>query len=51
MRVPPRLDYSLTPIRRSLAEALAPLCAYGTENMAEVTRVFAERDNWQRKAG
>jgi len=49
--VPPRVDYTLTPMGRSLAEALAPLCTWGTENMAEVTRVFAERDNWQRKAG
>ncbi|TCP91774.1 HxlR family transcriptional regulator [Sphingomonas sp. PP-CE-1A-559] len=43
--VPPRVDYTLTPMGRSLAEALAPLCTWGTENMAEVTRVFAERDN------
>ena len=49
--VPPRVDYTLTPMGRSLAEALAPLCIWGTENMAEVTRVFAERDNWQREAG
>ena len=49
--VPPRVDYTLTPMGCSLAEALAPLCTWGTENMAEVTRVFAERDNWQRKAG
>jgi len=49
--VPPRVDYTLTPMGHSLAEALAPLCTWGTENMAEVTRVFAERDNWQRKAG
>ena len=49
--VPPRVDYTLTPMGRSLAQALAPLCTWGTENMAEVTRVFAERDNWQREAG
>ena len=49
--VPPRVDYTLTPMGCSLAEALAPLCTWGTENMAEVTRVFAERDNWQREAG
>jgi len=42
--VPPRVDYSLTPLGRSLAEALVPLCTWGTENMAEVTRVFAQRD-------
>jgi DNA-binding HxlR family transcriptional regulator len=44
--VPPRVDYSLTPLGRSLAEALVPLCAWGTENMAEVARVFAERERW-----
>ena len=42
--IPPRVDYSLTPLGVSLAEALVPLCSWGTENMAEVTRVFAERD-------
>ncbi len=42
--VPPRVDYSLTPLGRSLAEALVPLCTWGTENMAEVTRLFAERE-------
>ena len=42
--VPPRVDYDLTPLGRSLAEALVPLCTWGTENMAEVTRVFAQRE-------
>jgi DNA-binding HxlR family transcriptional regulator len=42
--VPPRVDYSLTPLGRSLAEALAPLCAWGNANMAEVTRLYAARD-------
>jgi len=41
--VPPRVDYSLTPLGRSLAEALVPLCTWGTENIAEVSRVFAQR--------
>ncbi|MBA4793941.1 MAG: helix-turn-helix transcriptional regulator [Phenylobacterium sp.] len=48
--VPPRVDYSLTPLGVSLAEALVPLCAWGTENMAEVTRVFAERAAWRARA-
>ena len=47
--VPPRVDYSLTPLGRSLAQALVPLCIWGTENMAEVTRVFAQRDTWTSK--
>ena len=36
--VPPRVDYNLTPLGHSLSEALVPLCNWGTENMAEVTR-------------
>lgn len=47
--VPPRVDYSLTPLGRSLAEALVPLCAWGTEHMAEVSQVFAERATWSRR--
>lgn len=46
--VPPRVDYALTPLGRSLAQALEPLCNWGTENMAEVTRVLTEREGWQR---
>lgn len=41
--IPPRVDYALTPLGVSLASALVPLCAWGTENVAEVTRVFARR--------
>ena len=48
--VPPRVDYTLTPLGHSLAEALAPLCAWGTDNMAEVARVFVEREGWGRSA-
>jgi DNA-binding HxlR family transcriptional regulator len=48
--VPPRVDYSLTPLGHSLAEALVPLCAWGTENMAEVTRVYAQRAAWTGRA-
>jgi DNA-binding HxlR family transcriptional regulator len=44
--VPPRVDYSLSPLGRSLAEALVPLCSWGTEHMAEVSRVFAQREAW-----
>ena len=48
--VPPRVDYTLTPLGHSLAAALAPLCVWGSENMAEVARVFAERAAWARAA-
>ena len=47
--VPPRVDYSLTPLGHSLAQALVPLCTWGTEHMAEVSRVFAERATWTAK--
>lgn len=42
--VPPRVDYTLTPLGRSLAQAIIPLCTWGTENAAEMARIFAERD-------
>jgi len=42
--VPPRVDYALTPLGESLAQALVPLCTWGTENLAEVARVFARRE-------
>ena len=47
--VPPRVDYSLTPLGHSLAQALVPLCTWGTEHMTEVSRVFAERATWTRR--
>jgi len=47
--VPPRVDYALSPLGRSLAEALEPLCNWGAEHMEEVARVFAERDEWRRR--
>ena len=42
--VPPRVDYTLTPLGRSLAEAIVPLCTWGTEHMAEMASIFAGRD-------
>lgn len=42
--VPLRVDYALTPLGRSLAEAIVPLCTWGTENIAEVVSIFADRD-------
>lgn len=45
--VPPRVDYALTPLGRSLADVIVPLCTWGTENMVEVTSIFSERDNRQ----
>ena len=42
--VPPRVDYALTPLGRSLADKIVPLCTWRTENMAEMVSIFAERD-------
>jgi len=42
--VPPRVDYTLTPLGRSLAEAIVPLCTWGTRNAAEMASIFATRD-------
>jgi DNA-binding HxlR family transcriptional regulator len=42
--VPPRVDYALTPLGRSLADAIIPLCTWGTENSAEMASIFAKRD-------
>ena len=47
--VPPRVDYTLTALGQSLALALEPLCTWGTENMAEMQKIFAERDSWVRE--
>jgi DNA-binding HxlR family transcriptional regulator len=47
--VPPRVDYTLTQLGQSLAQSLEPLCVWGTENMAEMQAIFAERDGWVRQ--
>lgn len=44
--VPPRVDYTLTPLGHTLAEALTPLCNWGSDNMATVAQIFAERARW-----
>jgi DNA-binding HxlR family transcriptional regulator len=46
-QVPPRVDYTLTPLGHSLAEALVPLCNWGADNMEAVAQIFAEREEWQ----
>jgi len=42
--VPPRVDYSLTPLGRSLSDAIVPLCTWGTEHMTEMAGIFARRE-------
>jgi DNA-binding HxlR family transcriptional regulator len=34
--IPPKVEYSLTPIGRSLAEALQPLCQWGSAHAAVI---------------
>ena len=41
--IPPRVDYSLTKFGQTLAEALAPLCQWGTDHMRKIERVAAKR--------
>ena len=48
--VPPRVDYQLTPLGRSLSDALAPLCEWGSRNLDAVAAVFAEREGWAKTA-
>jgi len=42
--IPPRVDYSLTGFGKTLAQALAPLCQWGTDHVREIARVAARRE-------
>ena len=42
--IPPRVDYSLTKFGQTLAQALAPLCQWGTDHVREIERVAARRE-------
>lgn len=42
-QVPPKVDYSLTPFGKTLADALVPLCAWGTEHLEQVGQLVAKR--------
>ncbi|MDH2328024.1 helix-turn-helix domain-containing protein [Cereibacter sp. SYSU M97828] len=39
-RVPPMVDYALTPFGESLVQALIPLCEWGNQNRAKVTETL-----------
>ncbi|MCP1445324.1 DNA-binding HxlR family transcriptional regulator [Pseudomonas sp. GGS8] len=39
-------DYTLTLLGRSLADAIVPLCNWGTENAAEMASIFAKRNTF-----
>jgi len=42
-QVPPKVDYSLTPLGRSLADALAPLCVWGSLHKPQIVANRAAR--------
>ena len=42
-RVPPMVDYTMTAFGSTLAQALVPLCIWGTENRARITDIMASR--------
>jgi DNA-binding HxlR family transcriptional regulator len=39
--IPPRVDYSLTKFGQTLADALGPLCQWGTDHAREIERAIA----------
>jgi DNA-binding HxlR family transcriptional regulator len=42
--LPPKVEYSLTPFGQTLAEALKPLCAWGTQHMPAVEKLISRRE-------
>lgn len=41
--IPPRVDYSLTKLGHSLAQALGPLCQWGTDHTPAIARLVGRR--------
>ena len=41
--IPPRVEYSLTPFGKSLAQALAQLCEWGSHHASEVAAIVKRR--------
>ncbi|MDR6380406.1 winged helix-turn-helix transcriptional regulator [Paraburkholderia caribensis] len=42
--IPPRVDYSLTEFGQTLANALVPLCEWGTAHATEVSEMMTNRE-------
>ena len=42
--IPPRVDYSLTPLGRSLVETLRPLCEWGEKNQITIESLLSNSD-------
>ena len=41
--IPPKVEYSLTPLGRTLAKALLPLCEWGTAHSAAIEAISQRR--------
>ncbi len=41
--IPPRVEYSLTDFGISLADSLAPLCAWGSAHISEIEKIMLAR--------
>src|SRR5258708_7698388 len=41
--IPPKVEYSLTPLGRTLAEALQPLCEWGSAHTAAIDAISQRR--------
>ncbi len=46
-RVPPMVDYTMTPFGATLVRALMPLCAWGNAHRAEVEQIMSARASEQ----
>ena len=42
-RVPPMVDYTMTPFGMTLAQALSPLCIWGTEHRDRISEIMHPR--------
>ena len=43
LRVPPKVDYTLTDFGATLAEALVPLCVWGTQHRGRIEEIMRTR--------
>lgn len=42
--IPPRVDYTLTPLGHSLCEALGPLCSWGDQHTDMISEMIEKRE-------
>lgn len=43
--VPPKVEYSLTPMGQSLVKTLEPMCTWGSENTLLIEQIIASRQD------